>query len=159
MLTQMTEKDWEITVEVFRAVRSKRGEYKTHRRIKTWMVTAHPGRGRNLAPPSGQGPNVWADTAYPTQKNEKHLRKVKLKSAIHRKKPRGKPMSERTANANAAKSKLLASVEHVSAWQKGPMGLFVRTTGLARATVKIRLINLVTNLRRMVWLTQNPTAV
>jgi len=26
MLTQMTEKDWELAVEVFRAVRSKRGE-------------------------------------------------------------------------------------------------------------------------------------
>jgi transposase, IS5 family len=35
------------------------------------------------------------------------------------------------------------------------MGLFVRTIGLARAKVKIGLANLATNMRRMVWLTQN----
>ena len=27
MLTQMTEEDWSIAIEVFRAVRSKRGEF------------------------------------------------------------------------------------------------------------------------------------
>jgi transposase, IS5 family len=59
------------------------------------------------------------------------------------------------AKANAAKSKVRAAVEHVFAWQKGPMGLFVRTIGLARAKVKIGLANLATNMRRMVWLMQN----
>jgi transposase, IS5 family len=98
---------------------------------------------------------VWADTAYRSKKNEKHLRKAGLKSEIHRKKPRGKPMPERTAKANAAKPKVRAAVEHVFAWQKGPMALFIRTAGLARARVKIGLANLATNMRRMVWLTQN----
>ena len=32
------------------------------------------------------------------------------------------------------------------------MGLFIRTVGLARATMKIGLANLVYNMRRMVWL-------
>ena len=64
-------------------------------------------------------------------------------------------MPARVAKANAAKSKVRASVEHVFAWQKGPMGLFIRTIGLARATVKIGLANIATNMRRMVWLTQN----
>jgi transposase, IS5 family len=32
------------------------------------------------------------------------------------------------------------------------MGLFVRTIGLARATVKIGLTNLVYNMRRLLWL-------
>ena len=99
--------------------------------------------------------HVWADTAYRSKSNEAHLEKVGLKSAIHRKKPRGKPMPARVAKANAAKSKVRASVEHVFAWQKGPMGLFIRTIGLARATVKIGLANIATNMRRMVWLTQN----
>jgi hypothetical protein len=35
------------------------------------------------------------------------------------------------------------------------MGLVVRTIGLARARVKIGLANLFTNMRRMIWLTQN----
>ena len=32
------------------------------------------------------------------------------------------------------------------------MGLFVRTIGLARATLKIGLANLVYNMRRLLWL-------
>ena len=32
------------------------------------------------------------------------------------------------------------------------MGLFVRTIGLPRATTKIGLANLVTNMRRLLWL-------
>ena len=59
-------------------------------------------------------------------------------SRIHRKKPKGKPMPDRTCFANAQKSKVRSAVEHVFAHQKGLMGLFVRTIGLARARLKIR---------------------
>ena len=45
-----------------------------------------------------------------------------------------------------------ASVEHVFACQKGPMGLMIRTIGMARARVKIGLANLAYNMRRYVWL-------
>jgi IS5 family transposase len=132
-----------------------------HRLIRTWTVTdasRHDGAALpRLLDKTNTGSRVWADTAYRSKKNEKHLRNAGLKSAIHRKKPRGKPMPERVAKANAAKSKVRAAVEHVFAWQKGPMGLFVRTIGLARATVKIGLANLATNMRRMVWLSQNPS--
>jgi transposase, IS5 family len=132
---------------------------KTHRLIRTWTVTdasRHDGATLpSLLDKTNTGSLVWADTAYRSKKNEKHLRRAGLKSAIHRKKPRGKPMPERMAKANAAKSKVRAAVEHVFAWQKGPMGLFVRTIGLARAKLKIGLANLATNMRRMVWLTQN----
>src|SRR3954454_850477 len=43
------------------------------------------------------------------------------------------------ARANGRKSKVRAAVEHVFAHPKGPMGLVVRTIGLARARVKIGL--------------------
>ena len=46
-----------------------------------------------------------------------------------------------------------AAVEHVFARQKGPMGLYIRTIGFARARTKIGLANLVYNMKRMVWLT------
>jgi IS5 family transposase len=132
---------------------------KTHRLIRTWTVSdasRHEGATvPGLLDKTNTGSRVWADTAYRSKKNESHLRKAGLKSAIHRKKPRGKPMPERVAKANAVKSKVRAAVEHVFAWQKGPMGLFVRTIGLARARVKIGLANLATNMRRMIWLTQN----
>ena len=45
-------------------------------------------------------------------------------------------------------------VEHVFARQKGPMGLFVRTIGMVRATVKIGLANIAYNMKRAVWLNE-----
>jgi hypothetical protein len=46
----------------------------------------------------------------------------------------------------------------VFARQKGPMGLVVRTIGIARATVKIGLANLAYNMRRALWLTAQRAA-
>jgi hypothetical protein len=80
-----------------------------------------------------------------TKKNEELLRQRMLVSHIHRKKPAGRPMPERTARANAKKSAVRAHIEHVFAEQKARMRLFVRTIGLARATTKIGLANLVYN--------------
>ena len=73
-------------------------------------------------------------------------------SRIHRKKPPRKPMPKRTRRANAEKSKVRSRVEHVFAEQKSRMGLFVRTIGIARATTKIGMANLVYNLKRLVFL-------
>jgi transposase, IS5 family len=101
---------------------------------------------------------VWADTAYRSKTNEKHLADNGLRSQIHRKKPRGKPMPRRTARANARKSAVRSAVEHVFARQKGPMALSIRTIGLTRARTKIGLANLVYNMKRMVWLTAQTTA-
>jgi hypothetical protein len=64
-------------------------------------------------------------------------------------------MPEPIAKANAVRSKVRADVEHVFAWQKGPMALVIRTIGLARARVKIGLANLFTNMRRMIWRREN----
>jgi transposase, IS5 family len=68
-------------------------------------------------------------------------------------------MPANVARANGAKSRVRAAVEHVLARQKGPMGLVVRTIGLARARVKIGLANLVYTLNRAVWLTQHRVAL
>jgi IS5 family transposase len=72
-------------------------------------------------------------------------------SRIHHKKPKGKPMPERSARANAAKSRVRAAVEHVFAHQKDRMGLFIRTVGLKRAEAKIGLANLAYNLQRYLF--------
>lgn len=129
---------------------------RSHRLIRAWTVTdasRHDGATLpRLLDRTNTGSRVWADTAYRSHKNEEHLQKTCFKSEIHRKKPKGKPMPTHIARANGAKSKVRASVEHVFAWQKGPMALFIRTIGLARAHVKIGLANLVTNMRRMIWL-------
>jgi transposase, IS5 family len=112
-----------------------------HRLIHRWLVTdaaAHAGaRLADLLDPGNTASEVWADTGYRSKKNEDLLRQRMLKSHIHRKKPAGRPMPDRTARANAKRSAVRAQIEHVFAEQKARMGLLVRTIGLARATTKI----------------------
>lgn len=96
--------------------------------------------------------DVWADAAYRSAKNEAWLAERGLVSRIHRKKPKGRPMAARTRRANARKSAVRSAVEHVFARQKGPMTLVVRTMGIARAQMKIRLASLAYSMRRYVWL-------
>lgn len=92
---------------------------------------------------------VWADTAYRSQSNEKWLAKNDFISSIHRRKPNGKPMPKRTRAANFKKSSIRARVEHVFAHQKMRFGLFIRTIGLAEA--KLTLANLAYNFDRLVF--------
>jgi IS5 family transposase len=133
-----------------------------HRLIRRWTVTdaaRHDGAVLpKLIDPNNTAGDVWADTAYRSQANEKFLADRLLRSQIHRKKPRGRPMPRRTARANARKSAVRSAVEHVFARQKGPMGLFVRTIGIARARTKIGLANLLYNMQRVVWLTAQTAA-
>jgi IS5 family transposase len=127
-----------------------------HRLIRKWQVSdaaAHAGaRLKDLLDPANTASDVWADSAYRSRKNEELLQGRLLVSRIHRKKPADRPMPARTAKANAKRSKVRAHIEHVFAEQKAQMGLFVRTIGLARATTKIGLANLVYNMRRLLWL-------
>ncbi len=60
-------------------------------------------------------------------------------------------MSEATARANGRRSEIRSGVEHVFAQQKSRMGMFVRTIGIARATMKISMANLAYNITRYVW--------
>jgi IS5 family transposase len=125
--------------------------------IRTWMVTdaaAYEGARlrEGLLDQRNTAAVVWADSAYRSAANEEHLARNGFVSRIHRKKPPRKPMPKRTRRANAEKSKVRSRVEHVFAEQKSRMGLFVRTIGIARATTKIGMANLVYNLKRLVFL-------
>jgi hypothetical protein len=61
-------------------------------------------------------------------------------------------MPRRHARANATKSAVRAHVEHLSAYQKGVMGLVIRTVGLAGASATITLVNMAYNMKRWCWL-------
>ena len=74
-----------------------------------------------------------------------------LESEVHRKKPAGRPMAKATARANARKSAVRARIEHVFAYQKNRLGLFIRTIGLARAESKLIAVNLGYNFDRLVF--------
>ncbi len=124
------------------------------RRHKTSDAAAHDGARlrEGLIDPANTASDVWADTAYRSAANEAYLSKAGRVSRIHRKKPKGKPMPKAVARADATKSKVRARVEHVFAEQKGRMGLFIRTIGIARAEATITLTNMAFNMKRWCWL-------
>lgn len=124
--------------------------------IRTWKATdaaRYDGAQlSDLVSRDNTASDVWADTAYRSKKNEAWLTKNGFVSNIHTKKPKGRLMSERASKANGRRSKVRAFVEHPFARIKGPMGLFIRTIGIARATAKIGMANLVYNFQRLIWL-------
>jgi len=93
--------------------------------------------------------DVWADSAYRDKAREEALPKANYRSKIHRKGSRKRPLNEREQAANRKRSKIRARVEHVFAQQADRL---IRTIGKARAEVKIGLMNVVYNMRRLVWL-------
>jgi transposase, IS5 family len=79
--------------------------YKTHAGIDRtfgfihkWTVThvAHHDSGafEDVLDADNIARSVWADTAYRSAKNERAVRRAKLKSMIHFRKPKGKAMSD-----------------------------------------------------------------
>lgn len=128
--------------------------HKIIRRQKVTDAAAHDGARlrEGLVDPGNTASDVWADTAYRSSANETYLEKIGKVSRIHKRKPKGKPMPEPVARANAAKSKIRARVEHVFAEEKDRMNLFIRTIGIARAEAAITLANMAYNMKRWCWL-------
>ena len=125
--------------------------------IRKWSATdaaAYEGRRlrEGLLDKTNTASAVWADTAYRSKANEEFMEKNGFVSHVHRKKPKGHSMPEALSRANNAKSKVRSRVEHIFAEQKARMDLFIRTVGIARATVKIGLANLVYNIKRLLFL-------
>ena len=76
-----------------------------------------------------------------------------MRSRIHRKASRNKPLSEREKQGNKTRSSVRARVEHVFGAQSNDMGgTLLRSVGLARAKARIGLKNLAYNMRRLVQL-------
>lgn len=96
--------------------------------------------------------DVWADSAYRSAENERWLTANGMTSQVHRKKPRGRPMPQRTSRANSRTSAIRSKVEHVFAQQTSRMGLTIRTIGLARAKAAITLANIAYTMTRLRWL-------
>lgn len=85
-----------------------------------------------------------------TQTREQALARAGYRSHIHRKGSRKRALNEREQAANRQRSKVRARVEHIFAQQANRL---IRTIGIARAEVKIGMMNLVYNMRRLAWLT------
>ncbi len=95
---------------------------------------------------------VYADSAYRSKETEEQLRADGIASQVCEKGTRGKPLTHEQKASNREKSKTRVRVEHVFGAQAQMGGHLVRTIGMARARVKIGIMNLVYNMRRYVLL-------
>jgi len=136
--------------------------YKNHINIDrdTKLITAHactPAHVHDsqvldtvLRPESEGGKEVWADSAYRSDEQEKSLAEGKYESRIHERAYRNAPLSDAQTQNNQAKSRVRARVEHVfGQMENGMGGIFLRSIGLARARVGVGLMNLAYNLTRI----------
>lgn len=75
------------------------------------------------------------------------------RSHVHKKGKRNKPLTERDKKENTRKSKIRVRVEHVfGSITNEQGGLYFRVMGLDRIAVKIGMMNIVYNMRRLVSL-------
>jgi transposase, IS5 family len=100
-----------------------------HRLIRRWRVTdaaRHDGALlAKLIDPNNTAGDVWADTAYRSQANEKFLAGRLLRSQIHRKKPKGKPCraappGPMPANRQCVRRSSMSSPAKKSRWACSP---------------------------------------
>jgi len=128
-----------------------------HKLVRRYAVSAasvHDSQKlEDVLDPDNTASGVWADSAYRSKESEEMLAERAMKSHIHRRGSRGKPLTPRQEAANKTRSKVRARVEHVFGNQHNSMGgKFVRTIGIVRAAVKIGMQNLAYNMRRLVVL-------
>jgi len=96
---------------------------------------------------------LYADSAYTGDEQEKVIRKKKMKNKVHVKGYRNKPLTEKQKNDNTEKSRTRARVEHIFGFVENSMnGSFIRTIGILRAKAKIGLMNLTYNICRYIQL-------
>lgn len=96
---------------------------------------------------------VWADSAYQSEDHEMMLDVMAYRSHVHKKGKRNQPLSECAKKANTKRSKVRARVEHVFGSMTNEQGgLNFRVIGLARTKVKVGMMNIVYNMRRLVSL-------
>ena len=99
------------------------------------------------------GDAVYADSAYGSAENLAELCKRGFQPEISEKGARYKKLTKSQQENNHRKSKIRCRIEHIYADMTiRAGGLFIRTIGLARAGIKVGLINLSYNMRRFLAL-------
>lgn len=96
---------------------------------------------------------LYADSAYRSEAIEAKLAARKIRSRVHRRAYRNRPLSDTEKAINTSKSRQRARVEHVFGFITNSMGgMTVRCCKQARNAVVIGLMNLTYNLCRVVQL-------
>ena len=132
---------------------------KKHKLIRRYAVTdaaVHDSQVfEEVLLPTEAGGEIWADSAYRAAEIDAQLKAKRLRSKIHYKAARNKPLTAQQKTYNQARSRIRARVEHVFGHQVTAMGgKLIRTIGLLRARAKIGLKNLAYNFQRFLVLTR-----
>jgi IS5 family transposase len=93
--------------------------------------------------------SVYGDSAYRSNEHEKLLVDAELKSKIHEKGNRSGKLSDKQLKRNSIKSSTRVRVEHVFGRMKQFKSDTIRCIGIARASMRIGLANLVYNMDRI----------
>ena len=132
------------------------GVDRKHKLIRRFEVTAASVADNQvfdaLIDPDNTNAAIWADAAYRSKACERALKGAGYRSHIHTKGQANRPISACQQQTNRKRSKKRCRGEHVFAAQQAMGGKLVRTIGLARARVKIAMMNIVYNLSRWAWL-------
>lgn len=94
------------------------------------------------------GSVIFADSAYRSEENERHVESVGAQAFIHEKGHRGCPLTEAQRAFNRSKSGVRVRVEHVFGRLAQFGALLCRRIGQGRAAFEIGLANLTYNLDR-----------
>jgi IS5 family transposase len=124
-----------------------------HKFIDTYTTTdasVHDSQALdNLLDEKDEGQELWADSAYTGQDQDKTIKKYKMDNQVHEKGYKNKPLTEDQKSSNKEKSKTRARVEHVFGFMEQSMNrLYVRSIGIERASGFVGLVNLTYNLFR-----------
>ncbi|NJM16359.1 MAG: IS5 family transposase [Chloroflexia bacterium] len=125
-----------------------------HKFIDKYMVTdasVHDSQalGGLLDEKTDQGKDLWADSAYTGNNQDKTIEKYKMNNKVCEKGTRNNPLTQEQKASNREKSKVRSRVEHVFGFIEGSMNRFrLNCIGVKRASTAIGLINLTYNLFR-----------
>ena len=124
-----------------------------HKLIREYAVTPANVHDSNvfeeLLDPNNSSKDVWADSAYRSEKAIKALENVGYREHLQRKGSRKRKLTKWEQQGNRTRSKIRSRVEHIFGVQAQRAGnLILRGVGLIRAGAKIGLRNLAYNLDR-----------
>jgi len=130
-------------------------KHKIIRKCSVTTASAHDSREfENLIDEKNNADKtIWADSAYRSAEAEEMIAKKQLKSEVHERGCRNKPLSSEQKSQNKIKSSTRARVEHVFGQMTTTMnGLTTHVIGISRTKVKVVFKNLAYNMRRFVFL-------
>ena len=106
----------------------------------------------NLVSAEDEGKSLYADSAYRSEETEINLQKMGIKSEIHERAYKNKPLSKSQKRSNRRKSKTRARIEHTFGAIEQRSKSFLRSLSLQRAKIVIGLKNFAYNIERMAFL-------